>query len=147
MIKHLLRRISPFRITVQRFSCCYQGCLDKFSEPIATRYTGCSDTCVYWEVFKKSDGLSGYNDWKVVDVVPKPKKYVEEDALARNEGTAWGMGRVMATQVKVGGYGAYICDDERYDYYIVKWLSEPWVAKKSEVIALGNEDFVVQKGE
>ena len=74
-------------------------------EPIEIRYTGTNDNCEYRDIFNKSDGTS-YNDWKLINLSPKPKQYREEDDLARLEVTVRGIGIRMAGQMHVGGFGA-----------------------------------------
>ena len=61
--------------------------------------------------------------------------------------TMHGVGRRMADQVVIGGYGAYIVDDDRYDYYIVKWIDLPQEAEEDRLIELDGEQFTVKKGE
>ena len=73
-------------------------------EPIETRYTGPSDTCIYWEIFKKPDGISGYNDWKLIKLKPKDKVYKEEDDIAQLKISTHHIGVRMVDQVKVGGF-------------------------------------------
>ena len=132
---------------MRRFPCCCEGCLTKLAEPIETRYTGLSDKCVYWDVFKKNNGETGYNDWKLVEIIPKPKGYKEEDADARKAVTIAGVGKRMAELVEIGGYGAYPVDDERYEYYVVKWTGLPYEVEENISVPLGNETFYLRKGE
>ncbi|KAL7530697.1 hypothetical protein ACHAXR_005056 [Thalassiosira sp. AJA248-18] len=54
--------------------------------PVGTRYTGTNRNCEYWEIFEREDGTS-YNDWKIIELKPKPKEYKEEDDLNRLEVT------------------------------------------------------------
>ena len=42
----------PNVIAMRRFPCFCASCVSKMMEPIETRYTGPSDTCIYWEIFK-----------------------------------------------------------------------------------------------
>ncbi|KAL7554298.1 hypothetical protein ACHAWF_018123 [Thalassiosira exigua] len=132
---------------MRRFPCCCTGCLNKLAEPIETRCSGASDKYMYWEFFKKPDGLTGYNDWKLVEIVPKPKGYMEEDVLEWKAVTIRGVGRMMSDQVRVGGYGAYPVNDNRYDYYLVSWAGEPWEVDSDETIVLDGESFYAEKGE
>ena len=114
----------PGVIAMRRFPCFCKPCLDKMKEPIESRYTGTNNNCEYRDIFNKSDGTS-YNDWKLIKLSPKPKQYREEDDLAQLEVTVRGIGIRMAGQMYVGGFGAYITDDERYDYYIFKCTVAP----------------------
>ena len=50
-------------------------------EPIASRYTGPSNMCIYWDIFKKGDEETGYNGWKLISLLLKPKLYREADEL------------------------------------------------------------------
>ncbi len=143
----LLKDGEPLVIAMRRFPCCCDGCLKKLSEPIETRYQGPSDTCIYWELFKKSDGKSGYNDWRLVEIVPRPKGYREEDVQERMSVTLRGIGLRMAEQVSIGGYGAYPVKDDQYDYYLVKWTHMPTVADRDEEIELDGEQFLVKEGD
>ena len=105
---------SPNRIAMRRFPCFCPFCLEKLKEPIETRYTGPSNTCMYWEIFE------GANDWKLIALEPKPKVYRKEDDLACKEVAMRDIGERMASQTKVGQIGGYITDDDRYDYYLFK---------------------------
>ena len=53
----------------------------------------------------------------------------------------------MASQVKVGGYNAYIVNDDCYDYYLVKWVDLPTKATGDQVIDLDGEHYAVKEGE
>ena len=143
----LLGREKPLVIAMRRFPCCCEGCLVKLQEPIETRYSGPSNACIYWEVFKMTCGTKGYNDWKLVTLAPKKKVFKEEHRLARLDVTMNGVGKRMASQVKVGGFGAYVVDDERYDYYIVRWLESPKEATTDLLFEIEGEEFAVKKGE
>ena len=116
-------------------------------EPTATRYTGPSNMCIYWDIFKKGDGKTGYNDWKLISLLPKPKLYKEEDDLEALEVAVCGIGRRMADQMHVGRFGAYIADDERYDYYMFKCTVAPKQADKDEVFEFDGNEFPVKEGE
>ncbi|KAL7523541.1 hypothetical protein ACHAWF_000561, partial [Thalassiosira exigua] len=75
----LLKKDEPMRIAMRRFPCCCAGCcLTKLAELIQTRYSGTSDTCTYWEFFKKADGSTGYNDRPEVEQVRRGGRYREE---------------------------------------------------------------------
>ena len=65
-------------IAIRRFPCMCVGCKKKLEEPIETRYVGKCDTCIYWKVFKKRDGQSGYNDWMIIELVPDHSKGFDE---------------------------------------------------------------------
>ena len=55
---------------------------------------------MFWEFFKKNeDGTVGYNDWRVVEIVPKKKIYNKEDDQRRKAVTVRGIGQTMAFQV------------------------------------------------
>ena len=116
-------------------------------EPIATRYTGPSNMCIYWDIFKKGDGKTGYNDWKLISLLPKPKLYKDEDDLEALEVAVRGIGRRMADQMHVDRFGAYIADDERYDYYMFKCTVAPKQADKDEVFEFDGNEFPVKEGE
>ncbi|KAL7546848.1 hypothetical protein ACHAWF_010174 [Thalassiosira exigua] len=139
--------LPALQVAMRRFPCCCAGCLAKLDKPIETRYAGASRTCTYWEFFKKEDGQSGYNDWTVVTLEPRTNGYVEEDVLERKAATVRGIGRMMADQVIVGGYGAYPVKDDRYDYYLVQWTEEPREVEGDTTITLGGESFPVRKGD
>jgi len=70
--------------------------------------------------------LEGWNDWSIVDLVPKTPDQENEDVFevldARLQSCALG----VANLVKVGNYGAYVTEDpgER-GFYHVKWTSLP----------------------
>lgn len=131
----------PHVIAMRRFPCFCKGCVKKMWEPIATRYTGHSDSCDYWEIFE------GHNDWKLIQIVPKPKVYVAEDDLARKQLAMSGIGDRMASQTKVGQIGAYIADDDAHDYYLFKCTHPPQQADKDFVTNFGGNEFVVKEGE
>ena len=99
------------------------------------------------DIFKRTNGEGGYNDWKLIKLVPKPRDYKEEDDLARLEVTVRGIGVRMAEQMKVGGFGAYITDDERYDYYIFKCISAPQKADEDMVFQRDGNEFTAREGE
>ena len=127
------------RLAARRFLCYCHGCLEKLKEPIATRYTGASNTCIYYDIFK------GANDWKIIDIVENPKGFNADDAQESKANVLQTIGWRMKEDVKVGGYGAYPCDDERYDYYVVKWLELPHQAEKDKIIKIGTDEFPVKK--
>ena len=138
----------PDRIAIRRFPCFCVGCVEKMREPIATRYEGACNTCQFWDVFKKSDGTeTGYNDWKVVDIVPDKKKHVEEDELDRLEVAMNKIGERMGSQMKVGNIGAYIADDDDHDYYLFVCTTVPEMAEEDKIFKCGNNEFAVKKGE
>ena len=134
-------------IAVRRFACYCAGCKEKLSQPISCRYSGASKTCIYWDVFKIPDKEEGYNDWKIIDIVPRKKGFNEDDRVARLEVTMMGVGKRMADQVAIGNYGAYIVDDDRYDYYIVKWTEMARKAERDERFEIEGEAFMVKKDE
>ena len=137
----------PNVIAIRRFPCFCKFCVKKMQEPIETRYSGASDTCIYWEVFKRADGKTGYNDWKLISLKPKPKEYVEEDDLDRIEVAVNDIGRRMSSQMVVGNIGAYIADDERYDYYLFKCTCEPKEADKDYIFERDGNEFPVKQGQ
>ena len=66
----LLVKDKSLEISMSCFPCCYVGCVKKLKEDIKTRYIGPSNKCDYWEVLKKADGGTGYNYWRLIEVVP-----------------------------------------------------------------------------
>ncbi|EJK77427.1 hypothetical protein THAOC_00744, partial [Thalassiosira oceanica] len=57
------------------------------------------------------------------------------------------IGFVMSLQAKKGQIGAYVVDDENYDYYLVEFDSDPYQAERTETITLDGESFDVREGE
>ena len=137
----------PNVIAMRRFPCLCASCVSKMMEPIETRCTGPSDTCIYWEIFKKPDGISGYNDWKLIKLKPKDKVYNEEDDIAQLKISTHQIGVRMADQVKVGGFCGYIADDDRYDYYIFKCTDAATVALEDKLFQLDGNEFLLKKGQ
>ena len=85
--------------------------MEKLKEDICTRHNGTSDKCDYWEVIKKADGVTGYNYWRLVEVVTIQKGFIEDNILARLEVTMHGFGRRMSSRVQGGRFGVYTVDD------------------------------------
>ena len=85
--------------------------------------------------------------WKLISLLPKPKLYKEEDDLEALEVAVRGIGRRMADQMHVDRFGAYIADDERYDYYMFKCTVAPKQADKDEVFEFDGNEFPVKEGE
>ena len=110
------------------------------------RYVGPCSTCEYWEIFKKPKG-TGYNDYNVVELIKNPREFDEEDFADANEFTLDTIGFVMSLQAKKGQIGAYVVDDENYDYYLVEFDSDPYQAERTETITLDGESFDVREGE
>jgi len=102
--------------------------------------------CDYWPVFAKEDSQSGYNDWEVVDIVPAPKGFDEDDALDSKEDSMDTIGWRISQGIVKGGFGGYAVEHDGYDYYIVQWDSEPKKAEKTEVIVIDGEEFLVTEG-
>ena len=115
--------------------------------PIDERYEGPCDTCDYWTLFEKEDGSGGYNDWEIIHLDKKPNDFVEEDFSESNMFTLETLSTAMSYCVKDGNYGAYVVDDPEYDYYLVKWVGNPYRAQKDEAIRVDGEEFVVTEGE
>ena len=111
------------------------------------RYCGSCAECDYWPIFAKEDGAIGYNDWEIVEVVPAAKGYVEEDVLDCREETMDMLGWRISKGITDRGFGVYVVDDDRYDYYVVQWDGTPKQATKTETIRIEEEDFPVRKGE
>ena len=63
----------------------------------------------------------GYNDWRLIELVPSYKGFIEEDGLEQLKVTMRGFGRIMASQVQDGSFGVYTIYDDRFDSYDVKW--------------------------
>ena len=137
----------PNCIAMRRFPCFCDECVKKMREPIATRYEGPSDKCKYWDVFKRGDGTSGYNDWKLIKLEPKKKVYKEDDDLERLEVAVRNIGQTMAELMEVDKIGAYIADDDRYDYYLFRCTTAPKKAEKDTTFNLDGNDFAVKEGE
>jgi len=66
-----------------------------------------------------------------------------------------GISRMMASDVKIGGFGAYPVlpdpDSNRsanaFDLYLVQWSSEPWEVQEDEVVEVEGEQVQLRKGE
>lgn len=146
-VELLSKDMRPNLIAMRRFPCFCKGCVDKMAEPVESRYKGPCNTCIYWQIFKKTGEEVGYNDWKIVTLVPKPNGYVEDDDLDRLEVAMKSIGERMSSQIRVGNYGAYVADDDRYDYYLFKCISEPEVAKEDTLFEIDGNSFSVKKGQ
>ena len=116
------------------------------NKPTEIIYTSTSKTCDYWPVFAKEDGQSGYNDWEIVNIVPAPKGFNEDDALDSKEDSMDTIGWRISQGIVKGGFGGYAVEHDGYDYYIVQWDSEPKKAEKTEVIVIDGEEFPVTEG-
>lgn len=98
----LLKRDEPMRIEMRRFPCCCNGCKTKLLQPITSSYTGPSNTCDFWDVFKCLDGCTWYNDWQIVEIAPKKGKYDTDKDRERRKNTMVGIGWRMSKLVVVG---------------------------------------------
>jgi len=136
----------PNCIAMRRFPCFCDACVEQLKRPIDTRYTGTNRNCEYWEIFEREDGTS-YNDWKIIDLKPKPKEYKEEDDLNRLEVTVRNIGCIMASQIYVGAYGVYVADDSRYDYYVFQCTEAAKKADGDRVFERDGNEFAVKEGE
>ena len=143
----LIRKYGENVIAMRRFPCACKGCQDKLKLPIDERYAGPCDTCEYWVLFEKEDGSGGYNDWEIIHLDKKANDFVEEDFAESNMFTLETLSTAMSHIVMDGNYGAYVVDDPEYDYYLVKWVGQPYQAKDDEVIELDGEEFIVKEGE
>ncbi len=95
---------------------------------------------------QKSDGNSGHNDWKIIHFKTKPKDYIEECDLNILEVIVQGLEKIMSSQMRAGKIGAYVADDNRYNYYLFKCTKDPKAAEKDMVISLGGNDFSLKQG-
>ena len=128
--------------------CMCAGCKKKLEEPIETRYIGKCDTCIYWKIFKKRDGQSGYNDWMIIELVPDHSKgFDEQDFQEMKEFNLETFGYRMSLSIRIGRFAAYTVDDPNYDYYLVKVDEQAKQAERTEVIQLDGEEFPVTEGE
>lgn len=121
------------------------------SRLIGTRYVGPCNTYVYWDFFPMDDGgTSWYNDWRVVDIIPKRKRYREEDDhQVRKVVTIWGIEWTMANQVVVLRWLWCLLSGERPSVRLLSCeVDKPSVHRnKSKVIIKGKGEFNVQKGD
>ncbi|EJK64880.1 hypothetical protein THAOC_14335, partial [Thalassiosira oceanica] len=142
----LLRHTGKMVFACRRVPCFCKGCLERLELPVDQRYVGPCNTCEYWEIFEKPNG-TGYNDYNVVELIQNTKEFDEEDFADGNEFTLDTIGFVMSLQAKKGQIGAYVVDDENYDYYLVEFDSDPYQAERTETITLDGESFDVREGE
>jgi len=137
--------IGRMRIAIRRFPCFCEGCVAKLNEPIETRYAGHSDTCDYWPIFL------GENDWKIIDIVRSDNGFDEGDVESSKANALQTIGWRNKQSIEIGNYGAYPCDDDGNDYYIVKFMEEPHEVDKDETLQItndyGTEEFPVAKGD
>ena len=82
-----------------------------------------------------------------MELIQNPREFDEEDFADANEFTLDTIGFVMSLQAKKGQIGEYVVDDENYDYYLVKFDSDPYQAERTETITLDDESFDVREGE
>ena len=132
----------------RRIPCSCAGCRAKLREPIATRYSGPSNTCHLWEIFKwKDDSGTGLNDWRKArfectdDCNLTHYEAMKADTM-RESGKCW------SGEIIEGNIGAYAVEDSKYDnYYLVEWTSKPEVAVETKEIMLDGGSFIVFEGD
>ncbi len=128
------------------FFCGCQGCRNKQSNPnITTRYSGPSDNCKYWSIFK-IDETRGWNDTRIISFNQTKgcdNEEVEETFVA----TLKELAKTIARNVNIDGVGAYAVDDECDRYYLVKWVDRPREIEKDEHIMVENTMMMVTKGD
>ena len=74
---------------------------------------------MYWPLFK------GLNDWNVVSFTESREMEMLEDA---KDAALGDIATCMSEDVAVGGYGAFMTNDKMsWEYYIVQWVSVPYM--------------------
>ena len=61
--------------------------------------------------------------------------------------TLQSLGKTISNSVVDGGFGAYVVDDNNYNYYVVKWDGLPYEAVEDEGILFGDDQVAVFKGD
>ena len=143
--------LGTLRLAMRRIPCCCEGCSERLARPWVNdvnlhpsdqpRYHGDCTECKLWPMFE------GLNNWRIVTLVPKTTN--DANALKKAQATAIdGLGRRLATLVKVGGQGAYeVDDDPDYEYYPIQWVEDPYEVEEDGEITEGSETVSVRKGE
>ena len=121
-------------IAVRRIPCYCAACVKKvlskwqpqndiFNQE---RYIGDNPNCIYWSI------LGSYNNWKIIKCIDNTKNDSEEKEEIMNV-------KLNATQcmtlyfeenIIVGEYAAISTIDRNTDYYLVKWLSNPYTLQE-----------------
>lgn len=110
------------------FGCSCVGCQAQKAEGDKdNRYGGPSSNCIYWDIFKFPCNTKGYNDWKIIHV-QQTQKCDENQATDVWVTALSDLARTISAGVKDGNFGAVNVDgDDDYDYYVVKWVGEPFL--------------------
>lgn len=133
------------RCAARRIACRCEACDKQLQEPWISgkpfseqpRYAQNSN-CKYWEVFQ------GMNDW--IELISCDGKDTDREVVEEaNQCALDNVAEMMASEVKVGGYGAMDTDDPNTDgYYLVNWKGLPFTAQAQMETREGD---VIQKGE
>jgi hypothetical protein len=124
---------------VRRIPCCCEACVTQLKKPWRPgtpakeqeRYEQ-NRNCQWWSIFE------GENDWNIIKCVPG-KEANPEQIEETQDVVLEGLATMMAETVEVGGNGAFLADDDRYDgYYIVRWTSSPYTLQEDLLL----EEFV-----
>ena len=133
------------RCAARRIACRCEACDKQLQEPWISskpfseqpRYAQNSN-CKYWEVFR------GMNDW--IELICCDGKDTDREVVEEaNQCALDNVAEMMASEVKIGGYGAMDTDDPNTDgYYLVNWKGLPFTAQTRMETREGD---VIQKGE
>ena len=133
------------RCAARRIGCRCKACDDQLQEPWISgkpfsdqpRYAQ-NQNCKYWPVFQ------GMNDW--IELISCNGKDTDREVVEEaNQCALDNVAEMMASEVKVGGYGAMDTDDPNSEgYYLVNWKGLPFTAQTRMETREGD---VIQKGE
>jgi hypothetical protein len=138
-------------VAVRRVPCCCCACVLQMHQPWVPgqpaenqkRFKTSTD-CEFHNMFTVQDDVETYNDWKIINLIPKRNSDPEvESEVARVYLDA--LGESAQKKIEVGHTGAFGTDDPHYPgYYLVQWTAGPHQLVEPQ--ELENED-VAQAGE
>ena len=124
-----------------RIPCLCPACRARLTGPVAERYRNPRDDCEYWEMYQ------GWNDWKTISFEPDVTCDGEELQYSLSMPIK-AVAERMAKGINVGGYGAYLVeDDPKTKYYLVKWTEEPRQVEADGYETCGEDEYYLQEGD
>lgn len=124
---------------VRRIPCACPPCRNQMEHPwapgIEAHKQPCFITnkeCHYWQMYCKPDNVTGYNDWKIINLHAKPTTNptpMLEDKAKKH--VLCGLTTRLAQSLQLNGVGAINVEDTAEGgFYLLTWTTEPYTLQE-----------------